>query len=138
MKHLHKQAENRWFEIQFYLICNTITNQCNKDLRVIQRIIEGLELYGSYDANMVKTACIQILSDMRCKPSKREIIILAHFSDKALAPVIRLIGSCNKTAYKYIYDYKENPIFIMPRLEEAKLKHVILFIKAYNKLKGVL
>lgn len=135
---MNKQLQQRWYEIQFYLICNKITNDYNKDLRVIQKIIEGLELYGKYNANLVKVACIQVLSDMRYKPSKREAIILAHLSEDALAPIIRTVGTCTKTAYKYLAEYKENPICIMPRLEEDKLNEVIAFIEAFNNLKGVL
>ena len=135
---MHKQAKQRWYEIQFYLFCNQITNEFNKDLRVVQKIIDGLELYGNYNADYVKKACVQILSDMRYKPSKKEIIILAHFSEDALAPIIKTIGSRNKTAYKYIHEYKENPIFIMPRLEKDTLTEVISFMETYKKLKGVL
>ena len=99
MIYLHKQAKQRWYEIQFYLFCNQITNEFNKDLRVVQKIIDGLELYGNYNADYVKKACVQILSDMRYKPSKKEIIILAHFSEDALAPIIKTIGSCKKCCY---------------------------------------
>lgn len=135
---MHKQAKDRWVEIKFYILCKKITKDFNNDTRVIQNIIQGLELYGGYKADIVKTACIQIITDMRCRPSKREIIILAHLSEQPLAPIIRTIKSCTVTAYKYINEHKENPIYIMPRLDKDKLNEIELFMKAYTNLKEVI
>ena len=132
---MHWQEEDRWQEVKFYILCKNLFESTNKNMQIIYSLIDGLEKLGQYNNIVVKQCAFQILSDMRYKPSKRELVVLSAKANLRIKPTLKILKINSATYYQYLRE--EHPL-LFSRLPAYKLEQVKKFLEAYYIIKGAL
>lgn len=132
---MNKNYYARWCEIQFYYICKS-TFKKSKDLSTFSALTSVLSKYKKFDVAMIRNAFCKIIADHSFTPSKEEFIILAYKAKYPTAETKRILNTSNKTYYKVVNQYKNDPMGIYPKTKDEDMINAIMdYVEAYHYFK---
>lgn len=123
--------ERRWLEIQFYYFCFDIMRVRNNIMDVMA-YIECTKNLGNVHTDYVQIIAQEILTSIRCRPTKQEVTVLATQFNVPVKSIKARTGYCNKTHYNAL----ESEITIYPRLSFEKDNYIKEFLDYINIIKG--
>ena len=129
--------ECRWYEVLTY---NVFINSLNlqHEFKTIMCIVDALAPVGKYNAEHLKITINELITSVRCKPTKEEFVILLRKRNTPVRQIHDLTGLCNRTIYKIIKQEEADPRPIYNKLTEKQDILLKNFIDTLHKIKEML